>query len=235
LTFYETINFDSPELSVSKFCLIHYIPFITKEKKMNLKIKKIMAVSIVLMLSWVVVDLAVAQTPCPMNNEAGGRCRGMGSEGGGPMGCPGFCQGISGISLKQIMAMDLTDEQKTKVANVLAAHQEESRQLADSLAGARQTFVDVLNSEKAGDEAAVRQAFRQMSEIMENQVVVKTKIIAGLKPVLSQGQLMDLTDHPSKKSGDQKPMNHMKKQGDVQREMMDTWIRTYADAPGAKE
>jgi len=214
---------------------------------MNLKIKKITTVSIVLMLSWVVVGLAAAEKSCPMNTEtgahcrgmspegAGGNCRGMSPEGAACMACPGMDNGIAGIRLKQIMSMDLTDAQKTKVANVLAAHQEESRRLADSLADARQSFFDILHSEKAGDEAAVRKAFGQMSEIMENQVVLKTKITAELKPVLSKDQLMDLMDHPSKKSGDQKPMQHMKKQGDVHREMMDTWIRTYANAPEAKK
>jgi len=205
---------------------------------MNSKIKKIMAVSIVLMLTWVVVGLAGAQKSCPMNKEAGSSCPGMkrmGQDGmDGPMDCPGFCRGMGGIRLKQIMTMGLTDDQKTKVANVLAAHREESRQLEDSLADARRSFLDTLHSDKAGDEAAVRQAFRQMSGIMENQVVLKTKIIADLKPVLTQEQLMELTDHPSEKACGQKAADPMKK-GDAHREMMDTFIRAYADAPEAKE
>lgn len=202
---------------------------------MNLKIKKIFAVSLVLILSMVLVGAAGAQKECPMNKKAGGHCRGMGPDGPGSMACPGMGNGIGGIGLKQIMSMDLTDAQKTKVANLLAAHRAESRQLADSLTEARQRFFDILDSKKAGDETTVRQAFRQMSEIMEDQVVLKTKLMAELKPVLSKDQLRDLTDFSPKNSKDQKSMKQMKNKQDVHRAMMDTWIATYADAPEAKE
>lgn len=206
---------------------------------MNPKIKKIIAVSIILILSLGVAGLAGAQKACPMKKEAGASCPGMKGEGpgcmDGSMACQELCQGASGIRLKQLMTMDLTDEQKTKVANVLAAHREQSRQLEDGLAEARQSFLDILHSEKAIDETAVRQAFRKMSDIMENQMVLKTKIIAALKPVLNQDQLMELTAHPSKKSGDGENMKHSQKQPDFRREMMDTWIRAYADEPEAKK
>lgn len=206
---------------------------------MNPKFQKIIIVSIVLMLSLGIAGLAGAQHACPMKKEAGAACPAMKGEGpgcmDGAMDCPGFCRGFGGIRLKQLMAIDLTDDQKTKVANVLATHLEKSRQLEDSLADARRSLFDILHSEKAGDEAAVRQAFGQMSGILENQIVLKTKIIAKLTPVLNRKQLMELTEHPARKDADGDPMKHMKKQRNVHREMMDTWIRAYADTPAAKE
>ncbi|MEZ4550600.1 MAG: hypothetical protein R2874_09030 [Desulfobacterales bacterium] len=50
-------------------------------------------------------------------------------------------QGVCGIKYHRLMQLDLSDAQKTEVANLLAAHRDNSRALADQLQTAKTAFL----------------------------------------------------------------------------------------------
>lgn len=204
---------------------------------MNKPMKKTLSISLMMLLTFILIGVAAAETPLATDDEAPKystkHCRGMRHNGPAMMDGPGHpnghIKGIGGITLKTVMRMDLSDAQKKEVANILATHREDSRRMADQLMAAKKAFSDTVSSKKTSDESAVRQSFKQMSAIMENQVVQKTKIMAELKPILSKDQLKNLMAHHRQKSDKKTKMKRMKKQRNVNRAMMDTWINTYAD------
>ncbi|MBC2716189.1 MAG: hypothetical protein HF978_12850 [Desulfobacteraceae bacterium] len=203
--------------------------------------KKTISISLIMLLTFILIGTTPAETPLGVDDEApkysNGHCQGMRHKGSGMSNGPehftGHLKGIGGITLKKLMHMDLSDGQKKDVANILAAYRDDSRKMADQLMEAKKAFFETISSKKAYDESAVRQSFKQMSAIMENLVVLKTKIMSELKPVLSKDQLKNLMAHHPKKSDKMDKMKQMKKQRNVNRAMMDTWINTYADTPNS--
>ncbi len=205
--------------------------------------KKNLSITLIMLLTFILIGVASAETPLASDDDSpkysNEHCQGMHHKGSAMMGGPGqpngHMKGIGGITLKMLMRMDLSDSQKKEVANILAAYRDDSRKMTDQLMEAKKTFFDTISSKKASNESAVRQSFKQMSAIMENLVVQKTKIMAELEPVLSEDQLKDLMAHHRQKSDKMGKKKKMKKKLDVNRDMMDTWINTYADAPNIKK
>jgi Spy/CpxP family protein refolding chaperone len=204
---------------------------------MNHSKKQYVPISIILALTLIVISTAAAEMPFGTDDQtseySNGQCPGMHHKGTGMMDGPGLAKGIGGITLKKIMRLDLSDAQKKEVANILLTYRDDSRKLSEQLVKAKKAFFETVSSKKAGDESVVRRAFQQMSATMEDLVVQKTKIMSDLKPVLNNDQFKELNEHHQKKS-DKKKSNKkekFKKQHDVQQAMMDTWIKTYADAP----
>ncbi len=199
--------------------------------------KKTISISLMMMLTFILIGTTAAETPLAMDDEApkysNEYCQGMRHKGPAMMGGPdhpnGHIRGIGGITLKKLISMDLSDVQKKEVANILAAYRDDSHRMADQLMATKKAFSDTVSPKKTSDESAVRQSFKQMSAIMENLVVQKTKIMAELKPILSQDQLKDLMTHHRQKSNKMGKKKMMKKKLDAHRDMMDTWINTYAD------
>lgn len=197
--------------------------------------KKITLLSLTVILTLLAAGWAAAKAPHGMHDDAGGYCQGMDrKEDAFPAG-PGLGKGIGGITLKKLMRMDLSDAQKKKVANILAANRDDSRKMADQLAQEQQAFIEMMQSEKPHDEAAIRQSFKQMSATMENLVVQKIKIMEELKPVLEKDQLKKLTAHGMKQSDKKDKIKQMTKHRDEKRAMLDTWISTYADTAASKQ
>ncbi len=197
---------------------------------MNNHVRKIISVSIILMLTFAAVASGSAEKPYCTDQGMEGHDRGMRHECRGFMEGTEHMKGICGITLEKLILMDLSDAQKKDVANILAATRDANRQLTDQLIDAKKTFFETIHSPKAFDESAIRQSFRQKNTIAENLVVQKAKIMSELKPVLSEDQFKALMGDHSNKSDDKGPMRYMKKQRDVHRAMMDTWINTYADS-----
>lgn len=191
--------------------------------------KRILPVALIMLMIFALTGAATAEMPYGNDDEDSGYCRGMHHKKFSMHHGPGQFKGIGGITLKKLMQLDLSDAQKKNVANILAAYRDDSRKMADQLMDARKAFFDTLHSGKTDDESAVRHSFKQMSAVMENLVVQKTKIMAELKPVLTKDQLKDLMAHPMHKSDWKDKRKEMKKRLDVHRAMMDTWINTYAD------
>jgi len=200
--------------------------------------KKTISIYLMMMLTFILIGTTAAETPLAMDDEvpkySNEHCQSMCHKGPAMMGGPdhpnGHIKGIAGITLKKLIRMDLSDVQKKEVANILAAYRDDSRKMDDQLMAAKKAFSDTVSPKKTSDESAIRQSFKQMSAIMENLVVQKTKIMAELKPILNKDQLKDLMAHHRQKSDKKSKMKQMKKRRNVNRAMMDTWINTYADS-----
>jgi hypothetical protein len=69
------------------------------------------------------------------------------------------------------------------------------------------------------DEEKVRQAFQQISPLLEEAIVLKAKLMAEIKPVLNPDQLALLkqrrSEHPER----------MKKKMQFRECMVDTWLQ----------
>jgi Spy/CpxP family protein refolding chaperone len=90
--------------------------------------------------------------------------------------------------LDALLELDLSDSQKVEVLNIINKYREEEKELNAQLQAAREETEDVIQAEPF-DEEKVRLAFRQISPIMEDIMVLKTKIMAELKAVLNSDQL----------------------------------------------
>jgi Spy/CpxP family protein refolding chaperone len=84
--------------------------------------------------------------------------------------------------------LDLSEEQKEQVEVIVEKYKEDKDNLVEGMKEARDELHDVIFAE-AYNEAAVRQAARQVSAIMEELAVLHVKIIAELRTVLSSEQI----------------------------------------------
>lgn len=89
--------------------------------------------------------------------------------------------------LKALMALDLSDPQKAEVKNILNNYKEERNEIRTQLLEAKKDAMENLHG-KPFDEENTRQAFRKISPIMENAVVLKAKINSELKTILTPEQ-----------------------------------------------
>ncbi len=114
--------------------------------------------------------------------EAGrfGRHRGF----QGMMG-PGF------HGLKTMIQLDLSDSQKLEMMSILEKYHNETANLKESLKETRKNLARVLNTDQA-DEDQIRSALRQAAPIKEELFVMRVKMMAQLKKVLTPEQLQVL-------------------------------------------
>jgi Spy/CpxP family protein refolding chaperone len=193
--------------------------------------KQIKYISIIMLMVISLISTAAAEKSCETGEYMSGHSQGARHKGHGMMDGPGLMnrpmKGIGGITLKQLMHMDLSDTQKKGVANILLTYRDDNRNMTDQLMKAKKAFFETVSAKNGSDESAVRQSFKQMSAIMEDLVVQKTKIMADLKPILSKEQLKEIAAHKSGKSDKKDKSKKMKKHHDVHQDMMDTWINTY--------
>ncbi len=196
--------------------------------------KQIKYISIIMLMVFSLISTAAAEKSCKTGEYMSGHSQGACHKGHGMMDGPGLMnrpmKGIGGITLKQLIHMDLSDTQKKEVANILLTYRDDNRNMTDQLMKAKKAFFETISAKNGGDESAVRQSFKQMSAIMEDLVVQKTKIMADLKPTLSKEQLKEIAAHQPGKSDKKDKFKKMKEHRDVHQDMMDTWINTYADA-----
>ncbi len=143
--------------------------------------------------------------------------------------------GMGGISLSQLSQLELSDAQKTAVANILAERRDNARALADQLQDAKKAFYSTLDSDPLPDEAALRAAHQGLAGAREAQIMDKLELMSALKTILTEDQFAALKAangrHPHK---NMKGMKHgdkmkMKKATGQHREMMDLWIDKYSD------
>ncbi|MFH0944738.1 MAG: hypothetical protein V2A76_06030 [Planctomycetota bacterium] len=83
--------------------------------------------------------------------------------------------------------LDLTDDQKTKIASVLAANRDTMHPRIDAWLAARIRQVEVAHAEPL-DEAALRQACREAAAVEEELVVGAVRVVEQLRPLLTEKQ-----------------------------------------------
>jgi len=101
-------------------------------------------------------------------------------------GAPGI-MGPGFHGLKTIIQLDLSDSQKLKIMSILKKYENERAGLKESLREARKNLTRVLETEQA-DEDQIRSALRRAAPIKEELFVMRVKMVAELKTVLTPEQ-----------------------------------------------
>jgi Spy/CpxP family protein refolding chaperone len=96
-------------------------------------------------------------------------------------------------SLKTIIRLDLSDSQKLKIMSIIEKYENERESLKKSLREARRDLARVLETEKP-DEDQIRSALHRAAPIREELLVMRVKMMAELKTVLTPEQLQLLEE-----------------------------------------
>ncbi len=95
--------------------------------------------------------------------------------------------------LKTIIQLDLSDSQELKIKSILEKYENERASLKESLREARKNLISVLETEQP-DEDQIRSALRRAAPIREELLVMRVRIMAELKTVLTPEQLQLLEE-----------------------------------------
>lgn len=114
---------------------------------------------------------------------------------GGGHGCGhGFHgKGDGHLGFGFLRALNLTETQQDQVRAVLAKYKETIKSQIDTLAGAHQEMAHVMHAETL-DEAALRNAFKNVAGAREEMVVLRAKIIQEIRPILTTDQIDRLNE-----------------------------------------
>ncbi len=95
--------------------------------------------------------------------------------------------------LKTMIQLDLSDSQQSKILSITEKYENERKSLKESLREARRDLARVLETEHT-DEDAIRNALRRAAPIREELLVMRVKMMAELKTVLTPEQLQLLQE-----------------------------------------
>jgi Spy/CpxP family protein refolding chaperone len=90
--------------------------------------------------------------------------------------------------LKTIIQLDLSDSQKLEIMSIIEKYDNDRANLKESLKEAKRNLTRVMQTEQA-DENQIRSAFRRAAPIKEELFVMRVKMMAELKKVLTAEQL----------------------------------------------
>jgi len=114
----------------------------------------------------------------------------------GPPGVMG--PGLHG--LKTMIQLDLSDSQKLQLMSIIEKYDNEKESLKESLREAKRNLARVLETEQP-DEAEIRNALRRAAPIKEELFVMRVKMMAELKTVLTSNQLQLLEERKAHRVG----------------------------------
>lgn len=97
---------------------------------------------------------------------------------------PGHGHGL----FKMLSQLNLSDDQKAQVSEILKKYKDEKSALRETMQTAREKFMTTLQDEPF-DELTVRQAFQEMVPAMEDMAVFRAKVFSDIKAVLTAEQL----------------------------------------------
>lgn len=89
--------------------------------------------------------------------------------------------------------LNLTESQKADLVKIMDKYRGSEDKIRDDASAARANLHQAMLN---GKEDAVRQAYRNLAKIEEEQTVVRFKIMSELKPLLSPEQLKCLQKQP---------------------------------------
>ncbi len=95
--------------------------------------------------------------------------------------------------LKNMIQLDLSDSQQSKILSITEKYENERESLEESLREARRDLARVLEAGQV-DEDKVRSALRRAAPIREELLVMRVKMMAELKTVLTPEQLQLLQE-----------------------------------------
>ncbi|MGE0084289.1 MAG: Spy/CpxP family protein refolding chaperone [Desulfococcaceae bacterium] len=109
----------------------------------------------------------------------GGNCAGKG------MGGPG------GMGMRFLQSLNLTDEQNTKVREILNSHLDEIKAKKQSVIDARQNMAQVIHGANPTEEN-VRAAHKTVAAAQEEATVLRVKIMNEVRQVLTDAQKAEM-------------------------------------------
>ena len=127
-----------------------------------------------------------------------------------------------GYGLRALLSLDLSDAQKTEVANILKKYRDDMRTSADKLAEAKKNMGEMIHADEF-NEAEIRKAFQAISPIKEELVVLRAKIISEIKPVLTPEQIETLKERKAERAEKWKGRKGNK------RSKLDSWIESHSE------
>ncbi|OQY59423.1 MAG: hypothetical protein B6245_06775 [Desulfobacteraceae bacterium 4572_88] len=147
---------------------------------------------------------------------------GQHGKGGGGMGHGGFHgKGFGGgfMGFRMLMSLDLTDAQKTSVANVIAKYRDEMTANKEKLMEAREKLTDAILAEEFS-ETAVRQAAQELAPLKEEMAVLKAKVASEIRPILAPEQIALFEERRAEKK------EMMKERIESRCSRMDAWLES---------
>ncbi len=120
--------------------------------------------------------------------------------------------------LRALMELDLTDAQKTGVSDIIVKYRAEETGIRTQLKNARENLMNVVHAD-VFNEQDVRQAFQQMSPLIEDMTVLGAKFMDELKNVLNPEQLEEMKKCRKEFSG------KMGKGMKFRQQMIDTYLK----------
>lgn len=97
------------------------------------------------------------------------------------------------FGMRIIKQLDLSDEQKTKVANIIIKYRDQQKNYAGKMKEARENLMKVMNADLF-NEADLRQTHQDASAVREDMLVLKRKVFSEIKTVLEPEQLEELKE-----------------------------------------
>jgi Spy/CpxP family protein refolding chaperone len=103
-------------------------------------------------------------------------------------GC-GMMGGACGISLRQLLRLDMTDAQRAEAIAVMETYRSDRMALTEQLVAARAACAETMRLDAAFDEEAIRQSHRAVAAVMEELAVLRGKMTADIQPILTSDQI----------------------------------------------
>ena len=151
----------------------------SKGTNMKTTTKTIMAIAMV---------LTIAAAPIFAAQQQGGRGQGgPGGQGGqgGPEGGRGQGQGVP--MLRMLKALNLTDEQQTKVDAIVESSKDASQAAREALQSANKALREAVDNES--DAGTLRQLAAAVGVAMGDQAVARVQVMSQIKAILTTEQL----------------------------------------------
>lgn len=126
------------------------------------------------------------------------------------------------MGLRMLMSLDLTDAQKTSVANVIAKYREEMQANKEKLMEAREKLADATLAEEFS-ETAVREAAQELAPLKEDMAVLRARVASEIRPILTPEQIALLEEKRAEMRG------RMKERIEAGCSRLDTWIESHTD------
>jgi Spy/CpxP family protein refolding chaperone len=126
-----------------------------------------------------------------------------------------------------LMQLDLSDDQKAQVREILPAYRAAREQRQADIEAMRLKMRDLMEAD-GFDENAVRQAFREMTPLMEDMAVLRVQFMHDVKAVLTPAQIAQIKTRHEQRAG--RRGEHRR----VREAMLDTWLDTPAASESAR-
>ena len=127
--------------------------------------------------------------------------------------------GIGGM--RALMQLDLSQEQKQSIYDILQKYQDKQQEVRISIREHKREFFD-LTSDGNFNEEEVRQAFQESVPALEEAFILRAKIKSEIYAVLTSDQLEELQQIRTEHAG----RRHGGKNREFRRAMLETWLLT---------